>query len=267
MCLAGEPRYRARGIPWQPFGNPRVMKRPGTRALARRVLQMKLTFRGRPNLNASSTILIAFTFVLGILSIGWIFAQTERQPAPPQARTPAPPALPQPSAGGPSASFPDQAPSAAESSGILQNFLTHAYYHGRAELYMAQMASTHAASPEVKQFAAVVISDHNRVDQEMFSLAKTKGIAIDRQYRVEENPMYEAMISHLAQLSGPDFDQAYLEQTAENHTLELTQYLSLASAASDAPTQLFAAQQVARVRDRLRRAKQILRESAHEITA
>jgi putative membrane protein len=227
---------------------------------------MRLTFRGRPNLNASSTILIAFAFVLGILSIGWIFAQAERQPSPPQARTPAPPAL-QPRIDAPSASPPGQALAAAESSGILQNFLTHAYYHGKAELYMAQMASTHAASPEVKQFAALVISDHNKVDQQMFSLAKTKGIAIDQQYRVEENPLYEAMISHLAQLSGPDFDQAYLEQTAENHTLELTQYLSLASAASDASTQLFAAQQVARVRDRLRRAKQILRESSHEITA
>jgi len=133
-------------------------------------------------------------------------------------------------------------------------------------MYLAQMAATHAASPEVKQFAATVISDHTHVDQEMSALAKDKGISIDRQYRVEENPVYEAMLAHLAQLTGPDFDQAYLEQTAENHTLELTQYLSLAGAASDAPTQLFAARQVARVRDRLRRAKQILREVQHELT-
>ncbi len=244
-----------------------------TRGDQQRILPMKLTFNRRARFGASSTILGGFLFVLGLLSIGWIFAQTEWQPPPPAARNPEPPAAvpgaPAPSGRerSPRNPAPAQPSTSSQSDAVLRNFLTHAYYHGKAELYLAQMASTRAVSPEVKQFAATVIADHGRVERDLFALAKEKGIKIDREYRVEQNPMYASMLSGLSQLSGPDFDVAYLEQTAENHTLELSQYLSLAGAASDSDTQLFAAQQVSRVRDRLRRAEQILRRSEHQFTA
>jgi len=228
---------------------------------------MNVNLHGRSRLSASSTILIAFIFVIALLSIGWIFGQTKKQPDPPPFHSSEAPAVDsQPLARNPepNSTVPDQSPTSPD---VLKNFLTHAYYHGRAELSLAQMANGRAVNPEVKQFAGAVIADHDRVEKEMLKLAESKGIEIDRQYSLEQNPLYKTMVSRLSQLSGPDFDTAYLQQTVENHTLELSQYLSLAGAASDGETQLFAAQQVARVRDQLRRATHILRASEHEVTA
>jgi putative membrane protein len=214
---------------------------------------------------------IGVVIVIVLLSMGGIFAQTAKQPAhpdlhstPPQPRAAAPQA-PADSAQAPAAS--DRSETALKLEDILQNFLTHAYYHGRAELYLAQMASTRAVNSDVKNFAGTIIADHSRVDRELFSLAKKKGLKIERQHRVEENPLYKAMLSRLSELSGPEFDVAYLEQTEENHSLELQQYMYLAGAASDGDTQLFAAQQVSRVRDRLLRAHKILKASEHQVTA
>jgi putative membrane protein len=241
---------------------------------------MNLILRGRPNRKPGTTSLVALVVVVVLLSIGWIFAQTGTQPTPPDlhsttpgapAVTPDGPAAPPQSPAAPPDTSSDTAsnePSASPKlDDVLQNFLTHAYYHGRAELYLAQMASTRAINPDVKGFAGTVISDHSRVDRELFSLARKKGLKIDREFRVDENPLYKEMLSQLSQLSGPEFDVAYIEQTAENHTLELEQYLHLAATASDGDTQLFAAQQVSRVRDRLRRAQQILKTSEHQVTA
>ncbi|MGE0407184.1 MAG: DUF4142 domain-containing protein [Candidatus Korobacteraceae bacterium] len=154
-----------------------------------------------------------------------------------------------------------------EPDAILQNFLTHAFHHGRLELYLAQMAASRALNHDVKEFAVVVTHDRTRLNAELFELAKQKRITIQSKYGVEENPRYETMLSRLAHLSGMTFDRAYLEQSAENHAVELQQYLHLLETTSDTETQLFASQQVSRLHDRLRRAYEILRNSENHSIA
>jgi putative membrane protein len=270
--MLGQRYFRILDYFWVPRGEGMAESRAASRSsfsLSKGSVLMRGIRRGRGSKAGGITLAVLVGAVL-VLSMRWIFAQTIQQSSPPPPPVAVPPPLtPEASTKAPGAGT--QASSAKsgnhEADSVLQNFLTHAYYHGRAEVYLAQMASTRAVSPEVKQFAGTVIADRGHVDHELFDLAKKKGVKVEVQYRVEENPLYQAMLTRLGQLSGPDFDVAYLQQTAENHSLELAQYLHLAQEAPDSETQLFAAQQVSRVRDRLRRLRQILRASEHQVTA
>ena len=62
-----------------------------------------------------------------------------------------------------------------------KKFATEAAQGGVAEVEMGQLALQKATSPEVKQFAQRMVSDHTQANQELMQLAKSEGMDLPSQ--------------------------------------------------------------------------------------
>lgn len=58
-----------------------------------------------------------------------------------------------------------------------REFVTHAGQDGMAEVALGKIAVERAQDADVKQFAQKMVDDHSKANQELTSLARSKGIA------------------------------------------------------------------------------------------
>lgn len=88
----------------------------------------------------------------------------------------------------------------------------------QSEIRAAQMASTKASDPRVRQYAREMVRDHAQAlasDQAQLQHAEVplEDSAVSAQLKRES----QQVMSTLQQLSGPQFDQAYMQTQANQH--------------------------------------------------
>jgi putative membrane protein len=71
-------------------------------------------------------------------------------------------------------------PALAAVSGPDNAFATEAAYGGLAEVQMGQLALQKAASPQVKQFAQRMVTDHTQANQDLMSLSRSENLNLPR---------------------------------------------------------------------------------------
>src|SRR5262245_37809352 len=103
--------------------------------------------------------------------------------------------------------------SAAKSAKPDQRFVTTVARDGIAEVELGKLAADKASSPEVKQFAQRMVDDHSKANDELKSLAQTKGITLPSAIASKE----KSLENRLSKLSGPAFDRAYLNAMVTDH--------------------------------------------------
>ena len=92
-------------------------------------------------------------------------------------------------------------------------FARDALLSGLAQLELAKLAAQKASSDAVRDFAKQIADDFGRNDDEL------KRVAGENQFSLPEvlDPKHKAQIARLSELSGPEFDQAFLRtQLREN---------------------------------------------------
>ena len=110
------------------------------------------------------------------------------------------------------------------------------------EIRLGQLAQRKAVNPAVKQFAQRMASDHSRLQNEWTAMASSNGVAVSPQLSTGD----QAKLDQLNQLSGSDFDRAYMNlmiqahQDAVNRLQNEAQYANSAQVrakiANDLPT-------------------------------
>jgi putative membrane protein len=103
---------------------------------------------------------------------------------------------------------PNPAPAATTRHAVNDRlFAAAAADSGLAELTLSQLGKERATDPELKQFSEEMTQEHTRMNNELFSLAAQKQIALPRA------PGYCAQFSAqaLAGLSGKEFDHCYAQ--------------------------------------------------------
>ncbi|MEP0798891.1 DUF4142 domain-containing protein [Funiculus sociatus GB2-M1] len=85
-----------------------------------------------------------------------------------------------------------------------------------AEVQLGQLALRKSTNAEVKQFAQRMIDEHTQANKELMSLAAQKGITPP----TTPGPKYEAAMMQLQQLSGENFDKAYMMEGGLNGHME-----------------------------------------------
>ncbi len=84
--------------------------------------------------------------------------------------------------------------------------------HGAAyELQLASLAKTEARSPEVRQYAEMIVSDHTKYNQALERLAQQQGIKLPD----APTDQQQAKIRMLRDLNGTAFDRGFVEQAKE----------------------------------------------------
>ena len=102
---------------------------------------------------------------------------------------------------------------AATAGAMPETFVRTAAQDGMTEVALAKLALSKSSNDEVKQFAQKMEQDHTRADQQLGSIARTKGITVPTQLDAK----HQAMVKSLSAKSAADFDSAYATHMAKGH--------------------------------------------------
>jgi putative membrane protein len=100
------------------------------------------------------------------------------------------------------------------------SFLREAGYADLAEVQLGQLAEQKASSPEVKQFAERMVTDHTKNDDQLKQVAKQEGVMLPDKLSAKD----EATKARLDKLSGKEFDHAYMLDMVRDHTTDVAKF-------------------------------------------
>ncbi len=97
------------------------------------------------------------------------------------------------------------------------SFLEHAAAGQQSEIDLGQLAIRKAADEQVKQFGARMVADHQKAQQEIRHLASKEGLELHPQ----PSEPQKQLKAQLSQLSGKEFDHAYITTMLQGHAQKL----------------------------------------------
>jgi putative membrane protein len=110
-----------------------------------------------------------------------------------------------------------------------RKFIENAAMSGMAEVEMGKLAQQKASDAQVKDFAQRMVTDHTKANQELMSLASSKGVqapaALDRSHRSDAEK--------LGKRSGAEFDRDYMARQVSDHRKAVSDFRKAADSAKD----------------------------------
>lgn len=149
------------------------------------------------------------------------------------------------------------APAAAASPVALapadSQFVTKAALGGLAEVQLGNLALQKASSPEVREFAQMMVADHTRTNQEFNAIAAAKGVAAPTALA----PEHQAVHDKLNALSGAAFDREYMSAMVKDHSDAVAAFQGEVSSGSDADLKQFATKTLPSLQQHQKRANEL----------
>lgn len=112
-------------------------------------------------------------------------------------------------------SQPTSAPS-NQINAVDRQYMINAAEAGIANIMLGELALQRATNPQVKQFAQAEIDEQQQVKSELTRLAPRVGVTLP----TAPGSKYQAIMARLKQLSGEQFDRAYMDEGGVNAHLE-----------------------------------------------
>jgi putative membrane protein len=125
---------------------------------------------------------------------------------------------------------------AAASQGDEQAFIKDVMQGNIAEIRLGELAAQRAQNSNVREFAEMLRTDHRAALQRAIELAQTMQVAAPTEPATEARGFYEG----LSQLSGSQFDAAFLSHMVTAHEAEIAKYSRHASSNNTAVASLVA---------------------------
>lgn len=117
-----------------------------------------------------------------------------------------------------------------------KSFVMKAAQGGMTEVQLGQIASDKGSSQDVKDFGSKMVADHGKANDELKSIAQTKGIQLPDKL----DSKHQATVDKLSKLSGADFDKAYVSEMVTDHKKDNSLFQKEASSGKDADIKAFA---------------------------
>ncbi|HXG86571.1 MAG TPA: DUF4142 domain-containing protein [Pyrinomonadaceae bacterium] len=115
-------------------------------------------------------------------------------------------------------------------------FMNSAAPGNMAEVELGKMASTKAASNDVKQFGQKMVEDHSKANDELKQLAAQKKVKLPP----DVMPGHKQLMEKLSKLSGADFDKEYVAAMVEAHEKDVAAFENVSKTAADADVKAYA---------------------------
>ena len=145
------------------------------------------------------------------------------------------------------------AASASEGSSADQAFLTRAAAAGSAEVALGQLALQKSNTPQTKQLAQHIVSDHTKANEQLVTLARQKQITV----APEPDAAAKQEMDKLQKLDGDAFDRAYAQAMVKDHQQAVALFTKASTGADDKDVKQFAAQTLPVLKDHLQMARQL----------
>jgi len=115
-------------------------------------------------------------------------------------------------------------------------FTVKAANGGMAEVELGKIAQQKGMSKQVKNFGAMMVTDHSKINDFIRALAVTKNISIPKAPGAEE----QKVIRKLSGKSGRDFDKAYINDMIYDHKADIKLFETASKKCLDPDVKSFA---------------------------
>ncbi|MBA4147853.1 MAG: DUF4142 domain-containing protein [Verrucomicrobia bacterium] len=139
-------------------------------------------------------------------------------------------------------------PAGAETDNPEKKFVKNAVQGNVAEVKKGQLAAQKGQSSSVKQFGDKLAKDHQEANDKLIKIAKKKGITVSEELKGK----HLATLEHLGNLSGEEFDKAFIKHAIEDHKKDIREYEKQAREGEDPAIRSFASEMVPTLREHLR---------------
>jgi putative membrane protein len=110
-----------------------------------------------------------------------------------------------------------------------QSFVRKALEGGVAEVQLGQLAQQKSQSDDVKQFGQKMVEDHTQLGDQMKPIAQQLGVKEPKGPSKKD----KQLMAKLEGLSGPQFDEAYIQAMVKDHKQDLKEFKDEAQAAQN----------------------------------
>jgi putative membrane protein len=133
------------------------------------------------------------------------------------------------------------------------SFLKQAAASSIGEIELGKLAAQRGSSERVKAYGNKMVADHTRMNQEVKALAAQKNIELPT--TIDDKHQHERQ--KLAELSGTDFDRAYMAEMTSGHEKVVEQFESASKTSTDDDVKALAARSLPVLEGHLAEAEQI----------
>ncbi|MGI8566421.1 MAG: DUF4142 domain-containing protein [Pyrinomonadaceae bacterium] len=135
------------------------------------------------------------------------------------------------------------------SAGMLSSadrkFVMDAAMGGMTEVEIGRLASQNGSSDAVKQFGERLVQDHTKANEELMTLAGSKGITLSK----ELDAKHKTMVAKMSATSGAEFDRAFIKEMQKDHKKDISMFQKQADKGMDADLKAFAAKTLPTLRE------------------
>lgn len=122
-----------------------------------------------------------------------------------------------------------------------------------AEVELGKLAQQKASSDDVKNFANRMVDDHQKANDELKQWAETKSVTLP----ADLNSKDKALKDRLSNLSGSDFDKAYIRDMVKDHKKDVAEFQRESNRASDPELKSWASKTLPTLQDHLKMAEDV----------
>jgi putative membrane protein len=115
-------------------------------------------------------------------------------------------------------------------------FAVKAANGGMAEVALGKLAQQKATDAKVKDFGAMMVTDHTKANEEFMAIAKSKNITLPATVDADE----QKDADDLSKKSGADFDKAYVDKMVDDHKKDIKDFEDETKNAQDPDIKAFA---------------------------
>lgn len=144
-----------------------------------------------------------------------------------------------------------QTKSASKVDAKSEMFVRDAANVGMAEVELGRLATEKASSDDVKQFGQRMVTDHTKANDELKTLAESKGITLP----ADLDAQHKAARDKLSKLSGTAFDRAYMDEMRNGHKKVVAEFERESKTGTDPDLKAWAAKTLPTIESHLQMAE------------
>lgn len=115
-------------------------------------------------------------------------------------------------------------------------FAMEAASGGLTEVALGKLASDKGVSAKVKEFGAMMVTDHSKANDQLMAIAKSKNITLPSVPNADD----QKTINELSKKSGADFDKAYVDDMVSDHKKDISKFEDASKNVKDPDLKSFA---------------------------
>jgi putative membrane protein len=144
-----------------------------------------------------------------------------------------------------------------------KSFITQAIQGNLAEISMGKLAQDKGGSDAVKQYGAMLVTDHTAANDKATQAAKTLGVTAPTEPTSEQKQMHDT----LAKASGQTFDRDFAREMVQDHQKDVADYKAEADASTKDAASQYAADTLPRLQKHLSDAQTLAKDTGNETAA